>query len=116
MPLYEYQCRVCGARFDSLRRSDGEPCECGASAPRRFGFRVGRSTFTGGFNPSVGKYVGSMGELRSEFARESERQSRELGIDVDIQPVDYGDRAVCGITDADVAAMTEEKAKAGLPK
>jgi len=115
MPLYEYGCRVCGARFESLRRADNEPCECGANAPRRYGFRMIRSSFTGGYNPSVGKYVGSMGELRSEMARESERQSRELGMDVDIQPVDYGDREACGITDADVAAMTEERAKAELP-
>ena len=55
-----------------------------------------------------------MAELKSEFARESERQSRESGMAVDIQPVDYRDKDACGITDADIDRMKEEKSKAGI--
>ena len=113
MPLYEYQCDACG-RFDSLERGDTHRCECGLTARRRFGFRPAKSSFTGGFNPSVGRYVGSMGELRSAFAAESERQSLETGLDVDIQPIDYADREAVGITDADLDRMKEEKSKAGI--
>lgn len=114
MPLYEYACDACGRRFETLQRGDGHPCECGLTARRRFGFQTQRSSFTGAYNPAVGKYVGSMGELKSHFARMSEEQSRHTGMDVDIQPVDYNDREACGITDADIDRMTEEKRKAGV--
>ena len=116
MPIYEYQCDACGRTIESLQRGDRHPCECGLSASRQFGFRRARPSFESGYNPSVGRYVSSMGELKSEFARESERQTRELGIEVDIQPIDYSDRAAVGITDADIDRMTEEKAKAGIPQ
>ena len=114
MPLYEYMCDACGRRFDSFERGDRHPCECGLSAQRRFGFRPARSSFTGGYNPSVGRYVGSLAELRSAFSEESDRQSRETGIDVDIQPIDYSDREAVGITDADIDRIKEEKSKAGI--
>jgi putative FmdB family regulatory protein len=116
MPVYEYLCDSCGRTTETLQRGDTTPCECGLSARRRFGFRTQRSSFTGGFNPAVGKHIGSMGELKSEFSRISEKQSRETGVEVDIQPIDYNDRAACGITDADIDRMTEEKAKAGIPQ
>ncbi len=115
MPLYEYRCDACGF-FESTQRGDSAPCECGLNARRRFGFRPQRSSFESGYNPSIGKHIGSMGELKSEFARESERQTRELGMEVDIQPVDLQDRAACGISDADVSRMKEEKSKAGIPQ
>jgi len=40
MPLYEYRCDACGARFEQLRSpshaDDATPCrECGASQSRR---------------------------------------------------------------------------------
>jgi putative FmdB family regulatory protein len=116
MPFYEYLCDACGRRFETMQRGDKAPCECGANGRRRWGFRRQRSSFTGGYNPSVGRYVGSMGELKSAFAQESERQTRELGVEVDIQLVDYNDREACGITDADIDRMKEEKSKAGIPQ
>ena len=116
MPFYEYACDGCGRRFETMQRGDRAPCECGLNARRRWGFRPQASSFAGGFNPAVGRYVGSMGELKSHFARESERQSRETGMHVDIQPVDYRDKDACGITDADIDRMTEEKSKAGIPQ
>ena len=112
--LYEYRCDSCGT-FQSADRADRAPCQtCGLVASRRYGFRVARSTFSGGYNPSVGAHVGSMGELKSHFSRLSDEQSRLTGQPVDIQPIDYSDRAAVGITDADVDRMTEEKAKAGI--
>ena len=111
MPLYEYLCDSCG-RFESLQRGDRAPCAtCGLSARRRWGFRPAKPTFEGGYNPAVGRYVSNLGELKSAFGRASEEQSRLTGLDVDIQPVDLGDKAACGITDADIDRMTEEKAR-----
>lgn len=115
MPLYEYLCDSCGHRTETLERGDRAPCEqCGLSARRKWGFRRQSSSFAAGFNPSVGRHVGSMGELKSHFARISEEQTRATGMEVDIQPVDYSDREAVGITDADIDRMKEEKAKAGV--
>ena len=112
MPLYGYLCDSCGARFDSLERADRQPCECGANGRRLWSFRPAKPTFEGGYNPAVGRYVANMGDLKSAFAKASDEQSQLTGLEVDIQPVDLGDRAACGITDADIDRMTEEKAKA----
>jgi len=112
MPLYEYLCDACGARTESQARGDSCPCDCGLNARRRWGFRPARPTFEGGYNPAVGKYVANIGELKSEFAKVSESQTRLTGMEVDIQPIDLGDKEACGITDADIDRMTEEKAKA----
>jgi putative FmdB family regulatory protein len=112
MPLYEYLCDSCGVRFETLQRGDNAPCECGLNARRRWSFRPAAPTFEGGYNPAVGRYVSNLGDLKSAFGQASEEQSRLTGMDVDIQPVDLGDKAACGITDADIDRMTEEKAKA----
>jgi hypothetical protein len=61
---------------------------------------------------AAGRYVSSEAELRSTFAEASDRQSRLTGQPVDIQPIDLRDREACGITEADVDRMAEEKAKA----
>ena len=114
MPIYEYRCDGCGS-FEATQRGDRVRCpNCGASARRNFGFRKGGSGFTGHYNVAAGRYVRSEGELRSAFAEASDAQSKLTGSTVDIQPVDYGDRDACGITDADVDRLTEEKAKASV--
>ncbi len=111
MPLYAYLCDACGASIDSQTRADHQPCDCGANARRRWGFNRQTSSFSGGFNPAVGRHVGSMGELRSAFSKMSEEQSEFTGNVVDIQPVDLRDREAVGITDADVERLNEEKAR-----
>jgi DNA-directed RNA polymerase subunit RPC12/RpoP len=114
MPLYAYLCPACGLEQDSLERADRLRCSCGATARRSFRFRTQPSSFTGHYNVAAGKYVSSEGELRSSFARASEEQSRLTGSTVDIQPIDYRDKDQCGITDADVDRLKEEKARAAV--
>lgn len=112
MPLYAYKCDPCGHETESPHRGDSAPCEnCGATARRRFSFRTGGPTFTGHYNVAAGRYVETEGQLKSAFAEASEEQTRLTGVPVDIQPVDMRDRAACGITDADVDRLTEEKAR-----
>lgn len=95
-----------------MTRGDRTHCgNCGATARRRFGFRAGPPSFTGHYNQAAGRYVQSEGDLRSAFAKASEEQSRHTGQTVDIQPVDYRDREACGITDADVERLKEEKSR-----
>lgn len=113
MPIYSYICDSCGLESEILIRSDHAPCTgCGANARRRFSFRMGPPSFTGHYNVAAGRYVESEGDLRSAFAEASEEQSKLTGVPVDIQPVDMRDRAACGITDADVERLKEEKASA----
>jgi putative FmdB family regulatory protein len=112
MPLYAYRCDACGHDTDSMRRADTFRCgNCGASARRRWHFQQGPPAFEGHYNTAAGRYVSSEGELRSAFAEASDQQSKLTGQTVDIQPVDYRDAAQCGITEADIDRLKEEKAK-----
>ena len=113
MPTYSYLCDGCGHETETQRRGDTHRCgNCGASAKRRWSFRQGPPAFEGHFNVAAGRYVSSERELRDTFKAASEEQTRLTGALVDIQPVDYRDKDACGITDADIERMKEEKAKA----
>lgn len=114
MPMYEYQCDGCGHHLETMTRGDSLRCpNCGAHARRRWGVRIGRASFPGGhFNVAAGRYVSSETELRDAFKQTSEEQTALTGVPVDIQPIDYGDREGCGITDADIDRMAKEKADA----
>ena len=112
MPLYGYLCPACGRETESMQRGDSLRCtNCGASARRSWRFRPGPPAFDGHFNVAAGHYVSSERELRDSFRKASEEQSKLTGNTVDIQPIDYRDRDACGITDADVDRLKEEKAK-----
>jgi hypothetical protein len=59
----------------------------------------------------VGRYVSNERELADHFKKVSEKQAAETGMDVDIRPVDYRDRAAWGISDEQVAQLEVEQAR-----
>ena len=114
MPIYAYLCDPCGTYIEILQRGDRTPCpNCGASARRKFGFNPGPAQFEPHWNSAAGQWVASEKDLKRAFSMSSDVQSEFTGQTVDIQPVDYRDKEQCGITDADVERMKEEKSKVG---
>jgi putative FmdB family regulatory protein len=117
MPIYEYLCDACGTRFETMTRGDRARCAgCGAQgARRRFSFRQ-QSTFPDHFNQAVGAHVTNERDFKDRLKKAGEEASIRTGIDHVYEPIDYSDRAACGITDDHIARLEETKRREAVAK
>jgi DNA-directed RNA polymerase subunit RPC12/RpoP len=95
---YAYRCDGCGTSIESNVRGDRVPCSCGLTASRRFRFSMSTS-FREHFNVATGQYVNNNREFTDALKRASEEQTARTGLEVNLEPVDYSDKAALGVTD-----------------
>lgn len=112
MPLYEYQCKGCGkvetlnstypALPDLLALLECRLCGSG-TFKRVWGFSYVRP-MQAGYNPSVGKHISNMAQLKSEFSRMSDEAEMVTGNPHNFQPIDPMDKKALGVTDEGLAS------------
>lgn len=125
LPTYTFTCQLCGHTYDEYLtfeehdawRSLPQPCMAGDDPPCLGlyeqvigGFSIIRG-MDGHYNPSVGTYVSSDAQFRSELSRASDAATERTGIAHNFQPIDPRDKAAAGVDDAGMdetyAAQTE---------
>lgn len=99
MPIYEYRCPKCNRVLDSMQRHIVPTCHfCNRPMKRVFAFSITPPLVSDThFNNAVGTVVTNTRSFRDELKRKSDEQSARLGLDVNLQPVDYRDAQ--GVTD-----------------
>lgn len=106
MTTYEYKCRDCGGfAYDEIRWTKEQleamfSCACGGDNGFRrvFGFSYIKP-MQAGYNPSVGKHISNMAQLKSEFSRMSDEAEMVTGNPHNFQPIDPMDKKALGVTD-----------------
>lgn len=122
MPMYEYKCRRCGQVYDADHRIENGPggeynliarCQCSGDLKRVFGFSYIRP-MQAGYNPSVGKHISNMGQLKSEFARMSDEAEMYTGNPHKFVPIDPMDKETLGVTDEGLGATHDQQVAQGI--
>ena len=119
MPLYEYKCPECGTRGTSMKRGDRLVTECPTCQQPRdfkrvFGFALAPIMHEH-FNNSVGKPISDMGKYREALKVKSAQDAERLGMDVNYQPIDMGDREALGVTGEGIDESNRVREKRGEP-
>lgn len=118
MPIYEFKCKTCGSPFNSTTREWPERFKfcgkCGAegSIKRVWGFSYVRP-MQEGYNPSVGKNISNMAQLKSEFARMSDEAEMYTGNPHKFVPIDPMDKETLGVTDEGLASTHDHLVATG---
>lgn len=111
MTTYEYKCTECGTTGTDDRRLQGEflklagcaNCGTRGTIKRVFGFSYIKP-MQAGYNPSVGKHISNMAQLKSEFSRMSDEAEMVTGNPHNFQPIDPMDKKALGVTDEGLAS------------
>lgn len=123
MPAYEHRCRVCRATIttvcghderDALTDTACHTPDCPGTLKRVFSFSA-PEMFEPHWNASVGKYVTSKSELKSELARASEAATARTGVEHNFSLIDTHDVRPedMGVDDTGLAATHDAKVAAG---
>jgi len=119
--IYEYKCKVCGQPYalvtdmedDYSRRSYlGMQCDlaCPGKLARVYSLNVQKS-MQEHWNPSVGRYINNMGEMKSALAEKSDEMSERLRMPVNYQPVDLREKEALGVTDEGIPVYDRSYAR-----
>lgn len=126
MPAYEHRCDTCRRTVTTICGHDDPardaltdtPCtdtpDCPGTFKRVFSFSA-PDMFEPHWNASVGKYVTSKSELKSELARASEAATARTGVEHNFSLIDThdADPADFGVDDTGLAATHDAKVAAG---
>lgn len=107
--IYEYKCGVCQQKYglvtdmdDDYSRKTYVGMQCDRACPGRlarvFSISVAKS-MEEHWNPTVGKPISNMGQMRSELSRKSDEMAERLRMPVNYQPVDLREKDALGVTD-----------------
>ena len=115
MARYGYRCHICSKSTEASFPIGENPARivhsCGFEAPRYY-TPVTVFRFREGFNPSVGKVIGSHKQFDEELKRASEAQTLLTGQEHNYVAVDPMDKKALGVTDVGL----EEQARAWRDK
>ena len=85
MPMHEYQCETCWARFDELKQFGSHvqttTCACGAEAQKVWGVPQVRQDIPPRWCEQLGRYVGSRAQEKDAIKEIYEQSSGKLAID-----------------------------------
>jgi putative FmdB family regulatory protein len=79
MPLYEYECYVCGHRFEKIQKTTAEPTkicpDCGGAVRRLLGAPALQFKGTGWYVTDYGKGSGAAGARKTETSEHTVSES-----------------------------------------
>lgn len=98
MAFYEFKCVACLTVIETMTRNHPLCTRCDMPMRRVFSFEIGPREAPGHWNPSTGNYVRSNLDFKDQLKRLSDKQSEELGMTHQYEPVDLDPKAL-GVTD-----------------
>lgn len=116
MPIYEFKCPTCGARYHFMDRDhlDDRCVNCNTHLKRVFSFAI-RPTMPDHFNNSTNTYVRNESHFRDELKRLSEEATEYTGIEHDYKPVDWRDKETIGVTEEGLDDTYDRAKEDGRP-
>lgn len=121
MPNYGYICEGCSAEYESdssvpigVAHPTAHCPACQGELRRMASMPAFRKGMDGHYNHTVGKYVSSMGDFKSELHRASDEASAKTGMDHKFEPCDTSDPAANGVTDEGLDSTRSMRRKMGL--
>lgn len=105
--MFEYKCRICGAREITTDRADSlgrcKSVECNGELRRLFSFHTAgvhpRTRFKEHKNATTGLPTSSMHQFKDDLKRLGEAATLRTGVEHNYQPIDRQDRAAAGVSE-----------------